>query len=289
MSRQLPRALRVGQDYDSSPPDPLTPSDDASYSSGDEIVPGESRSVLNGIERTLPHRQPRAIMGGELVAQSPSDGGVLKEKTSVWDDLANKMLPPEGTEYIIQQLEKRADQRLMRTYLEGMAMAEVDESAIVLNVGLTFLPGADKPMVNRIEQMNMAGKEPDQKDANWRVNTAGSLLRRFEVSADLQIVQSDQTSSIVKTARSRAKRDSRFQDQAKALSYRKSPYDAVTIDSESVKIVNDLRSGSWDVQGKQPCVLRHIKVVMPCVRHGMKIKLDHFLARYRITTPAEIC
>ena len=77
------------------------------------------------------------------------------------------------------------------TYVSGTALEEVQPSAPVLTVGLKFLPGADKPQVNRTEQINMEGKEPDQKDALWRVATAGSLLSQFNISPDLQIVHTD--------------------------------------------------------------------------------------------------
>ena len=86
---------------------------------------------------------------------------------------------------MIQQLERKADPRLRQTYANGLALEEALDSAPTLTVGLTFLPGADKPQVNRSEQINMEGKDADQKDAAWRVATAGSLLSQFDVSSDL--------------------------------------------------------------------------------------------------------
>ncbi|KAL9046131.1 MAG: hypothetical protein Q9214_000951, partial [Letrouitia sp. 1 TL-2023] len=97
---------------------------------------------------------------------------------------------------MIKQLEKQADPRFRRTYTNGLPLEQVIESAPVLTVGLKFLPGADKPQVNRTEQVDMEGKEADQKDAQWRVATAGSLLSQFNVSQDLQITQTDQTANI---------------------------------------------------------------------------------------------
>lgn len=130
-------------------------------------------------------------------------------------------------------------------------MEEVMNSAPVLTVGLKFLPGADKPQVSRTEQINMEGKEADQRDTLWRVATAGSLLTQCSVSPDLQIVQTDQTASIMARAKYQAQERDRqsFSDQRKALALRKRDPDAVTIDSDRVTVVNDLRSGNWDLRG----------------------------------------
>lgn len=149
---------------------------------------------------------------------------------------------------MIKQWERSADIGVQRTYIEGVPTRDINDDAVVLRVGLTFLPGADKPQVNRLEQDFMANKEPDQKDANWRVNTAGALLKNFAVSPDLSIQQTDNTAVVAKNARTRLRKsDSAFThlpNDTKAPSI----YNAVTIDSDAVKIVNDLRCGSWDLE-----------------------------------------
>ena len=125
----------------------------------------------------------------------------------------------------------------------------------MLTVGLKFLPGADKPQVSRSEQMNMGRSDADPKDADqrhalWRVDTAGSLLTQYSVSPDLMIVQTDQTPIIMARATHQQEHDRQFSDQRKALTRRvKRESDAVTIDSEHVTLVNDLRNGSWDLRG----------------------------------------
>jgi hypothetical protein len=116
----------------------------------------------------------------------------MQADLQVWEDIANKLLLPEESELMLKRFEKRADERVRRTYVEGQAMQEVDESAAVPRIGLAFLPGADKPQVTRLEQIGMAGHEPDQNDALWKVNTAASLLMQFSVSSDLSIVQTHQ-------------------------------------------------------------------------------------------------
>ena len=217
----------------------------------DETGPGESQSVINGIERITrdPGGDNDVALGRSRTHRHPK---ALKAKSDAYVDYTNKTLGPEQTDFMIQQLERKADPRLRRTYANGLALEEVLESAPVLTVGLTFLPGADKPQVNRSEQINMEGKEADQKDALWRVATAGSLLSQFNVSSDLNIVQTDQTASILTRARYKARereRDRQFSDPRKALSRRNRDSDTVTIDSECVTIVKDLRNGDWDLRG----------------------------------------
>jgi hypothetical protein len=186
--------------------------------------------------------------------------GVMQANIQVWEDIANKLLPPEESELMLKRFEKRADERVRRTYVEGVGMPEVDENAAVPRIGLTFLPGADKPQVTRLEQIGMAGQDPDQKDAIWRVNTAASLLMQFSVSSDLSIVQSyqgDQTTMVASRVKNRLhknKMDMQAPSPTNALlnmsslSLLQSKQDRVTIDSQFVRIVNDLRLQEWDLE-----------------------------------------
>ncbi|KAL8662362.1 MAG: hypothetical protein Q9202_004757 [Teloschistes flavicans] len=231
----------------------LAEPDDAS-SSGDDIAPGKSSSVLDGIERVEPQdssrrRQDRSP-GKLLMSTSQRTDGILQAKNEVLDMMINKLLPPEETDFMVRNLERPSDEPIRRTHDCGVPLAEVNESAIVLKVGLTFLPGADKPQVNRLEETHMAGREPHQKDASWRVNTAGSLLVQFDVKQDLQIVQTDKTPRVVAYAKQRMHDNDRyFQDHRKALALKSRPQSSVTIDSEDVRLVDDLSREQWDLQG----------------------------------------
>lgn len=238
-----PRSLRPGP--------PSISSDLASTHdlTSNENEHGEEPSIVDGIERITitGHHGGDIAIGRTRTHRHPN---ALKAKNDAYVDYTNKTLVPDETDFMIQQLERKADPRVRRTYENGVALDEVVPSAPVLTVGLTFLPGADKPQVNRSEQTNMEGKEVDQKDANWRVATAGSLLTQFNVSSDLQILQTDQTASIVNRAKFHARdRDRQFPDQRKALTRRSRISDTVTIDSERVTIVNDLQHGHWDLRG----------------------------------------
>lgn len=239
--------MRPGHSSGSSVPGSY---DDPDALTSNETGPGESQSTINGIERTT--RNHHGAGDVALVrSRTHRHQGAQKAKSDALVEYTNKTLGPEQTDFMIQQLERKPDDlRLRKTYENGLPLEEVIDSAPVLTVGLIFLPGADKPQVNRSEQINMEGKDADQKDALWRVATAGSLLTQFNVSPDLQIVQSDQTASIVARAKYQAhERDRVFQDQRKVLARRKRDLATVTIDSECVTIVKDLRNGDWDLRG----------------------------------------
>ena len=242
------------------PGGPSNPRDyPTSNESDDNFTPPEAASVNGGgIEAVI----PRLTSGEGLVRMesvSHRANGAMQANNQVWEDIANKLLPPEESELMLKRFEKRADEKVRRTYMEGVMMPEVDEHAPVPRIGLTFLPGADKPQVTRLEQISMAGQEPEQKDAIWRVNTAASLLMQFSVSSDLSIVQSyqgDQTTMVASRVKNRlhkSKIDMQIPNTSTALLNMSAlslqqKQDRVTIDSSFVKIVNDLRIGEWDLE-----------------------------------------
>ena len=89
----------------------------------------------------------------------------------------------------------------------------------------------------------------NQRDATWRVNTAGALLMQFDVSIDLSIIQTDQTSDVLGRAKARLQRHDIFLPELRKQLALRGCHEAVTIDSEFVKIVDDVRPGNWDLQG----------------------------------------
>ncbi|MCJ1358322.1 MAG: hypothetical protein MMC33_008321 [Icmadophila ericetorum] len=223
----------------------------------DDTEQYDAASIDIGTKTNPPRNRNAGLPGpnGSLVAR-----GGFEIRAQLWQDLSNKLLPPEESEMMIKSLEIGADVRLQRTYVEGVYREDVDEAGVVLKVGLTYLPGANKPEVTRLEEISMAGKRPDQRDAIWRVNTAATLLWNFDVSSDLAIIQSDRTGEIAREAKMRLNSraasytDSKFswkdsKKPSKSLIIRGKQYDPVTIDSDAVAIVNDLRvEGVWDIQ-----------------------------------------
>lgn len=209
----------------------------------------DSQFSMNGLERI--QRDNFGDSGTTMTrSRTHRHHGALKAKSDAYADYTNKTLAPEQADFMIQQLERKEDLRLQRTYVNGLPRDEVESWAPVLTVALKFLPGADRAQVNRTEQVNMEGKQADQKDAVWRVTTAGSLLRQFNVSSDLQIDTIDQTALILQKATRHSKeREKSSSDQRRALVSRRQHPHTVTIDSDRVFIVNDLCGGDWDLRG----------------------------------------
>ena len=83
----------------------------------------------------------------------------------------------------------------------------------------------------------------------WRVTTAGSLLTYHHVAQDLSIIQTDKTSKLVSRAVSqRQEKDHYYLSKRKAKMEGDMPPDAVTIDSDQVKLVTDLQTGQWELE-----------------------------------------
>jgi type II secretory pathway component PulL len=108
-------------------------------------------------------------------------------------------------------------------------------NAVTPTVGLVFLPGADLPEVNRLEGHDMVESTPDQKDAIWRVNTAATLLSVIFLGRDLALVTHDVTSDLADRTIMRM-RQNYVPDQRHKTDFNALRRDAVTIDSELVKI-----------------------------------------------------
>jgi hypothetical protein len=228
----------------------------------EDVSPPEAASVNGSNMEAVVIRSGRSSTGnGDLVRRGTNrDVGLLEARNRVWEDIANKMLPPEESELMVKFLKRGPDETSKRTYLEGIPQPQVDEHAPIPWVGLTFLPGADKPQVARQEQTNMAGGEPDQKDAMWRANTAASLLMSFEVDKNLAVVERYNANDVQpfldrnrklpsplqrRESRSQANRTSNNNTQLVKKVPGREP---LTIDSDYVKIVHNLHEHQWDLQ-----------------------------------------
>lgn len=98
-----------------------------------------------------------------------------------YDEFANRLLLPDETTLMIKKFEKAEDIAFGRTYQLGKAIKAVPEDTFEPHVGIVLLPGADLPEVNRLEQAGMVSAVPDQKDAQWRVSTAGEMFVSFDM------------------------------------------------------------------------------------------------------------
>jgi len=223
--------------------------------------PPEDASMATGLEAVTTHSTAGLSNSMSLAT---SGHGAAATPFKIYDEISNKLLPPEESEMMLEALMSRDDRSIIRTYVEAKPMEEVQEYGQVLQVGLTFIPGADEPQVARIELDDAIGENPDQMTALWRVNTAGSLLKQFVIDKNLLVIEKDCTGDIVERAQRRQylenkprlarnesakKKESRAADQERALIQRGLKRDHVcNIDSSEVKLVKDLRAGTWDIE-----------------------------------------
>jgi hypothetical protein len=208
-------------------------------------------STISGPEVVSLTATEVSIGEGDLVSQR--DLGLQHSKERIYEELANKQFPLEESALIVRQFEKSVDGNVRATFFNGVRAQEISDNAVEPRIGLTFMAGADTPQVNRMEQIGMTQSQPDQKTATWRVNTAGALLRNFDVDKDLSIVQSDNTSAVICRARERrALEDSPYTSSgnraSKILTSQRREDRTVTIDSDNVQIVNDLSTAKWDLE-----------------------------------------
>jgi hypothetical protein len=70
-----------------------------------------------------------------------------------WSD--NHYAPYEGYDLLIKTFEKTVNCSVKATFQDGTRLAEIREEAVKPKTGLTFLPGADTPQVNQMEEIQM--------------------------------------------------------------------------------------------------------------------------------------
>ena len=103
--------------------------------------------------------------------------------------------PPERLQWL-QYFERSPDATIQKSYHKGNILPEVDQSAAVIRIGITFMAGGDKPSVTAAEVSKISDAKPDQRTPEWRVFTAATLLKRVVVADDLSINQSDDSQNI---------------------------------------------------------------------------------------------
>lgn len=126
---------------------------------------------------------------------------VNNEKQEVQDDgwvisFLNGQFPPEHMEWL-KYFEKRPESTLRKSYRVGNLLSEVDNSAPIIRVGITFMAGGDGHTVAGAEWSQASAEKAAQKSAEWRVFTAATLLKRFVVEDDFSIKQSDDSPNIL--------------------------------------------------------------------------------------------
>ncbi len=207
-------------------------------------------SVMDGIE--VAEGSIADIATGERGFLTQRHQGMQRSKDIIYEQIADNQFPLDESDFIVGCLKRRSDASVRQTYHEGKRVNEIPETAAKPRIGITFMAGADTPQVNRMEQLDMTNKTPEQKSALWRVNTAGTLLNDFEVGTDLSIIQSDNTSQVITRYRERnliIDRPCSASSSAKhALVARGWDDRTVTIHSDHVEIVSDLSIRKWDLE-----------------------------------------
>ena len=209
------------------------------------------RTVQSGTDIAVRLSRPLPALPQTDLAQQ-QDHEFRDQQEDLLERLTNHYAPYEGYDLLMSTFEKTVNGSVKATFQDGTRVAEVREDAIRPRVGITFLPGADTPQVNQMEEISMTQAIPDQKDAQWRVNTAGALLVNFTVRKDMTISFSDNTAAVISATRRRQSGEGPFTDpsvSSRAVAVRRVTDRFVTIHSDNVKIVNDLHSEKWDLDG----------------------------------------
>jgi len=151
----------------------------------------EQMSFANQAPGSL-HQPPAASNddGFSEVSEEPAEGDRSDQNNEMVVSQANitKGLYDLNGDLPLPLVPKQADERFRATYYQGNWTNRARDSARTLRVGLTFLPGADKPQVMRLEQAHMNPKEPpDQRTAEWRGKTAATLLKMHDITQQLEL------------------------------------------------------------------------------------------------------
>jgi hypothetical protein len=224
------------------------------------------RSGVNGPEMTIrtvgptprahrPQPDQHQAASQQPFEEKPSEED--EEFRSQREDLIERLhsfhAPYEGLDFLFSPLDTYTSRSYAATYQDGRRLAETrnDPAVIQPKIGITFLAGADTPQVNQMEEVSMTQRIPDQKTPAWRVMTAGALLTNFTFSKAMTIEHTDMTPTIVQAFRDRHTTDGQFVSPSapsRAITSRRKPDRLLTIDSDNVKIVNDLSQEPWDLE-----------------------------------------
>jgi len=221
------------------------------HGDGSSYTDDSGSLTAQGTELALPPARVSNMASPEL--GGVPGYGLQDQQDDILERLANHYSPIEGYDSLVKAFEKSHQGTVRASFRDGIRLAEVADDAVRPKIGITFLAGADTPQVNQMEQIQMSQREPDQKDASWRVNTAGTLLRNLDVDKDMSITFTDVTPSVVASVRRRQSAEGPFIESSsagsKAVAIRHAHDRIVTIDSKHVKMVNDLASEKWDLEG----------------------------------------
>ncbi|KAL6247167.1 hypothetical protein RBB50_005510 [Rhinocladiella similis] len=152
-------------------------------------------TAVQGQDLHRPRPGPSSMISPQFTTSQHYD--LQDQQDDLLERLAGQYTSFEAHDMLVKAFEKTNTGELSASFKDGIRLAEVVEDAIKPKIGIAFLAGADTPQVTQMEQIQMSQKEPDQKDASWRVNTAGALLKNFDVDKSMSIIATDNTPAIV--------------------------------------------------------------------------------------------
>lgn len=167
--------------------------------------------------------------------------------------LSNHYTPYEGYDLLIKTFENTVNGTVKATFQDGTRLAEVREEAVRPKVGLTFLPGADTP------QLQPNGRDAD--DPNYSRSERCFVEGQYRRGPSCQLFGASRHDNILlrqyRSCRQcdtqapewRRRAVQRANYEFKSTCIRRAADRLVTIDSNNVKIVNDLNWEIWDLDG----------------------------------------
>ncbi|KAF2670095.1 hypothetical protein BT63DRAFT_229370 [Microthyrium microscopicum] len=255
MQNQFNSTPRPHMSEDNPFQDPVNGSLPSAYR--ESLTTDTAAMSIGGMEAVQPPRSAPPTVGSmesdetiQAITKSERRQQTAETIHTVYDGIKTEIMALETPELMIMRLERTADSTYRRSYVDGNQVREIIPDAPVLNVGICFLPGSDKTRVTLLESTNMSSKMADQMNSMWRVDTAGRLLFDFEVTSDLSIIRHDKTIDYARTARDRLSQRYPISFPPPAPPEWLRGRGTVTIDSDHVKMVQDLRlhQGQFDLE-----------------------------------------
>jgi hypothetical protein len=204
-------------------------------------------------EKQLVRQATDNLLEDDPLTQQISSLVLRSNSNTVFQELTNRQIPTDYLALVSESFGRMDDdERVVMSLEGGFPRREPVDGAVNLKAAVQFIAGADPQLVTLLEQDELKTHDPRTKSPRWRAHTTAKLLSDFEIRSDLVVNQQDNTAEILGIAQKNSPRGS----QNWALGLRGSGIDSiVTIDSDNVQMVNDLRSTAADgVHLKSTCI-----------------------------------
>jgi hypothetical protein len=174
------------------PPQDTVSGDDEEYSPAEEFAHEYKVRISAGeVSRSVSSMGSRGIGLQRQSSSSSSDHNIASEEpVDQWIiSVKDEQFPPNHE--WLRYFETNPEEPFAKSYHAGIPLPEVDPSAPRIRIAIQFLKGRNKHSVAHAEISNLSYDEADQKTPQWRVFTAATMLRTFDVGAGLSITRRD--------------------------------------------------------------------------------------------------